>query len=386
MPRLLLALAPFFARLNLLIFPTAALVAAREWQVSYGHALMTALPLLAMAAFGRAPAMWLWHRAGRGTAMLVFWLGTGAACLLAATARSQLQLALALGLLGLMASAANPLGGTAQRASGRWSGRLVIGGLGSAAGILLTLLMQRHGGWRGAFEASGGTMLVIGMLSACFRRPEPRASASAKTSAAVPDEGWIQLRVLAAIATSALLGSLIAAALIVVLPKLFMERMSGRGLGFLGAGTIAGLIVGVAALASAPVDRLLERLGARRMLLLVELATAPLLLMLALGARSRTLLLVGPLVILVGAERSVASLLLRRHVAPTWRSRALALHYGLTLLAAVMAVPLIAWLDDANGSSSALLLVLAWASSILFASGFLLPARPRAGPLLQKTA
>jgi hypothetical protein len=113
---------------------------------------------------------------------------------------------------------------------------------------------------------------------------------------------------------------------------------------------------------------------------------APLLAVLAMGTRPRSLLLLGPLMLLLGAERSVAGLLLRRHVAPTWRWRALALHYGLALAAAVATVPLIAWLHDANGSSAALLLVLAWASMLLFAAAFLLPARPRPGPLLGTVA
>lgn len=374
-----LNLAHFFDHYVLLIFPTVVLALEREWGGGYGALLSLGTWAFAAFALATVPAGWLGDRWSRPGMMRIFWLGTGASCALAGLVPDAAWLAVALTALGAFAAIYHPVATALVYAASERSGRAlavngVFGNLGIAAAALGSGLIAEGLGWRAAFLIPGLIMLGLGLL------PQPSAATerSGAPLAAAADRGT-QRRVLAVLAATALLGGLIFNGTTIALPKMMAERLDGwtRSLGTVGA--LTALVFAVAAFAQLPVGAWLDRVGARRLLLVIEAVKTPLLLLLALSGGAASAALALPLMLLVFGEIPITAWLLGRYVTPAWRSRAYAAQFLLSLGVGAATVPLIAGLHDATGDSAALLLVLAAASAIVLLAALLLPARPAAG-------
>jgi MFS family permease len=385
MPVLLLDLACFMSRLAIMIYPTVTLSLERQWAISYAEMLSLGAPLFVAFFAAGGPAAWLNQRAGPRLTLVLFWFGSAAASLFIGIASTRETLPIGLAALGAAAAFGAPaeLDPARERLRRtRLTSRAVTGGLGAALGIAMTAVVAARWGWRTPFLAAGIANLSFGVISACVRLRSGR-DLEGKTSGAVQDEGDVQRRVMIVLGANTFVGGLSLVAALIILPKLLHERLAAAGWDIGVAGTLAALAVGIAAIAQLLAPRALRRLGARRCMLLAELAKAPLLLWLAF--------VTGPLCVLIAALALVPAFaalpiresLLRRHVAPHWRGRALAIEWIAAMAVGLTVVPMIATLHDSNNASGALLVVLAWLSLIPFLTGFVMPSDPRPGPLLR---
>src|SRR5260370_37371187 len=145
----------------------AMLTCARAVRVrtsQFGLAYQDMLPLWigGFIAFGGGslPAGWLGDRWGRRNMMLVFFLGLGAALVLAGLVTSRWQIVVALTFIGVFASIYHPVGiamlvkdqARVGRALG-WNG--VWGNLGLAFAAFIAGWVSGHLSWRASFIAPG---------------------------------------------------------------------------------------------------------------------------------------------------------------------------------------------------------------------------------------
>lgn len=381
-----LNLAHFLDHFFLLVFPTAVIALHREWGIGYGEALALGTPSFVAFALGTLPAGWLGDRLGGVLMMRAFFVGIGLASIAVGLAQDPLALAVALGALGLFAAIYHPVAiamvvGLSER-SGRALGvNGVYGNLGVAAAPLATGALAQAFGWRAAFVVPGALTVALGMVYLAWSREHPDAldAGSAEPRAAMAPGD--PLRVLLVVAVTSLFGGLIFHGVTVALPKLLEERLALEGTGLLGIGAAASLIFALAAFTQIPAGRLVDRSGAKPVLLLASGLQIPLLLAVGLFPGGLAALAALPLMVAVFGQVPVVSWLVGRHVPPAWRARAYGLQFLLSLGVSAVILPLIAALHAKTGTSGALFALLAGVGLLVFTAAFALPGRRASAPL-----
>src|SRR5262245_56573871 len=174
---LLLNIGHFLDHLFTLIFATVVLTLVREWGLGYGDLVKYATP--GFFAFGlfALPAGWLADKWSREGMMSVFFIGIGFASIATAFARSPLEIAIGLFVIGVFAAIYHPVG--LAIVVERWKGtgmRIAVNGvwgnLGVGSATLITGYFIDHGGWRVAFIVPGLIAVVIGIAYTVLMWPE----------------------------------------------------------------------------------------------------------------------------------------------------------------------------------------------------------------------
>src|SRR5262245_11860194 len=175
---LLLNVGHFLDHLFMLVFATvAALALHREWGLDYSDLLKYATP--GFFAFGvfALPAGWLADKWSREGMMIVFFVGIGLASIATASARSPIEIAIGLVVIGVFAAIYHPVG--LAIVVERWKGtgmRIAVNGvwgnLGVGSAALITGYFIDHGGWRVAFIVPGIVAILIGIAYTIIMWPE----------------------------------------------------------------------------------------------------------------------------------------------------------------------------------------------------------------------
>lgn len=375
-----LNLAHFFDHFFLLVFPTAVIAIEADWQLSYGEAL--ALGTSMYVAFGLAtlPAGWLGDHLDRRSLITTFYLGCGVSSLFTGFATGPVSLATGLAFLGMFAAIYHPVGlalviELADRPGKALGINGVFGNMGLAGSALVTGLLADAYGWRSAFVVPGLIAIMIGVLYAWQNR---REKVSAKDAGNRDEEQFVgvsrrnQVRVFTVVIISAIFGGMVFNAVTMTLPKLFDERLVATGIDLSQVGGYSALVFAVAAFAQMPVGVLLDRFGARPIMITLLI---PQMIALAFIANTYGLVILPMamvLVLLMFAEVPVTSWLLGHFVAPNWRARAFSVEYTLSLGLGALVLPLIAWGHrSGHGFSTQYLLLAACAGAVLAAALFL---------------
>lgn len=166
----------------------------------------------------------------------------------------------------------------------------------------------------------------------------------------------------------------------ITLPMFFDERLTGPGGDLAWIGASAGLVFAVAAFAQLPVGELLDRIGARSVLIVLLASQATLLMFLAHASGWAALILALLLVTFVFAEIPVTSWLLGRYLDGGIRSRAFSVEYVLSLGIGSIAVPLIALLHKRGIGFEGQFPGLALTALIILIAAMLLPRHVRVDP------
>jgi MFS family permease len=167
--RYLLNLGHAIDHMFLLIFATAVTTIALEFGLTHWEDLM---PYSAAAFFFfgicSLPAGKLGDHWGRRSMMILFFLGMGAAAILVSLARSPLQLALALAVLGCFAAIYHPVGIPMLLQGAQRPGWVIgvngfAGNLGVALAAVVTGFLVKALGWRMAFALPGIFSILCGI-------------------------------------------------------------------------------------------------------------------------------------------------------------------------------------------------------------------------------
>lgn len=284
---LFLNIGHFVDHFFLLIFATAAALSlATEWDLSYGQLIpYSTAGFIAFGLFS-LPSGWLADRWSREGMICVFFIGIGLSAIGTSTAQSPLEIACWLFLLGVFASIYHPVGLALIAKGDRKMGldiaiNGVWGNMGVGFAAFITGLMIDQVGWRSAFWLPGVFSVGIGALYFLhqkgrilvgFRRFE-KNSAATTTAATTPDAIALRrliIRVSMVILFTTAISSVIFQGTTFALPKIFEERLNGIGTSASLIGSLALFIFAVASFAQIVVGKLLDRIGPKRVFLMVS--------------------------------------------------------------------------------------------------------------------
>lgn len=373
--------AHFLDHFFLLIFPTAALAIAPAWGQDYADILLLGTPLYAAFALGTLPAGWLGDRFDRTMLLGCFFIGCGLSSLLVAMSNGSTGMMIGLGLLGLFAAIYHPVGLPLVTDLGIRTGRAlavngVFGNLGLAASAAATGFLSARFGWQAAFAVPGAASVLAGLvvLLRCRKGIHQKSSAVDHAAVANPDPSRQTLLIVAAvILAAALFGGFVFNAVTISLPKFFDERLGGVSGDLSWVGASAGIVFAAAAFAQLPVGELLDRLGARPILLFLLTTQTALLICLSQLTGWWALALSLLLVTMLFAQIPVTTWLISRYVPTTARSRVVSVEYVLSLGMTSAAVPILAGMHGAGLGFDAQFLMLAMAAGIVLFAAIFLP-------------
>ena len=364
--------------LLMLLFPVVAALAASAFDEDYSVLLALSTGSWLAFGLGSMPAGWLADRWSRRGMLAVFFIGSGAACLLTAAAQNYWQIAGALALLGVFASIYHPVGvailagGAAETLGKRLAINGVWGNVGVAFSAVVAGALADRLGWQSAFIVPGVVSIGLGVLWLILvpaGTVEDGAGGPAKP-AIEPPVDW--KRVIIIIACLTVLTGFAFNAAIVSVPKLLDERLgefagSATAVGFLAFGVYI-----VAGFAQLLVGGLIDRFPVKPIFLAIAAAEA-VAMFLVINAEGMALMIASAgMMALVYAGLPIADTLIGRNAPAHLRSRIYAFTYLISFGASTAAIPAIAYLHG-NGGFAMLFAILAWMGVIVFVGVSLLP-------------
>jgi MFS family permease len=381
---LMLNVGHFLDHLFTLIFATVVLVLYREWGLGYAELLKYATP--GFFAFGvfALPAGWLADKWSREGMMSVFFFGIGLASIATAFARTPIEIAIGLFVIGVFAAIYHPVG--LAIVVERWKGtgmRIAVNGvwgnLGVGSAALLTGFFIDHGGWRLAFIVPGVVAIALGIAYTVLMWPEvararPRAARAAAATSMPADLRALILRVSTIVFLTTAVSSVVFQSTTFALPKVFDERLSGIAGSATAIGGLAFAVFAIASVGQLIVGHFLDRLGARTVFVtaaavqLVFFAIMP-------GLVGWPALLCATVFMLAAfGQIPINDYMIGRLADGQWRARIYGVRYVVSFTVLAATLPLIAFVYE-NWGFDTLFRVLAAAAAIILAAVLMLPQR-----------
>jgi len=374
-----------YDHLFILLYPTVVLALGDVFQASYGELL--ALSVYGFVAFGAGalPAGWLGDRWSRRGMMIIFFVGLGLASILTGLARSTVDIAVGLTLVGLFASIYHPVGiamvaeadparvGKALGLNGVF-GNLGVALAGVTAGALTDMIS-----WRAAFIVPGvvavatGLAFALGTAGAGERR---RGGASVAAPGVAP--GTVR-RIFAVLAMATLCGGIIFNATTIALPKVFDDRLSDLAGTTTGIGGLVTAVFMIAAVAQIVVGHLIDRYPLKRVFVGVAMLQVPMMTLAVFASDYAMLAVATGVMLLVFSAIPIYDTIIARYAAGHWRSRIYALKYTVGLGVSAGTVPLIAWVRDGTGGFATVFWILAALAVGVAVSALAFPSVARPG-------
>jgi MFS family permease len=380
---LLLNVAHAIDHLVLLIFATAVGAIALDFGFSRWEDLMPyAAGAFLLFGLGSVPSGRLGDHWGRREMMVVFYLGVGASCLLAAVTQNAWQLAFALVLMGAFASIYHPVGIPMLVQHTSRPGAVIgvnglVGNLGIAAAAVLTGFLVKYFGWRTAFVVPGLIAIALGFL---FWRVVPREEAPpARRAPRQSDLPRSELvRAVLILTVTSTCGSLIFNFTTNGNGELMADRLRAITADTAVLGGLLGLVYVIASFAQVVVGRAIDRYPLKRLYLAIVVVQVPLFLLAAYAQGWAFYALAIAFMAFVFGAIPFTDALIVRYVDDRMRSRVagvrLAIAFGVSSLAVWLLGPLV----KANGFGF-LLALMACISAVALVAITQLP-RPAAPP------
>jgi MFS family permease len=360
--------------------PALGWLPTNELATDYGPLLILTTGSWLAFGLGSMPAGWLADRWSRRGMMAVYFIGSGAACLLTAVAQSYWQIAGALMALGVFASIYHPVGvamlagGAPESLGKRLAMNGVWGNVGVAFSAIVAGVLANAFGWQAAFVVPGVLSIGFGLLwlKTTTAVDVDVMDGDPSKTVAPPPVDW--KRVIVIISLLTVLTGFTFNAAIVALPKLFDERLgelagSTAVVGFMAFGVY--IVAGVGQLV---VGGLIDRFSIKTVFLVVVAAEAAAMFW-VINAQGITVMFAGTaMMLLVYASLPIADTMVGRNAPAHLRSRIYAFIYLIIFGASTAAIPAIAYIHGGGGFAQ-LFTILAVMGVIVLAGICLLPSQ-----------
>lgn len=376
-----LNLGHFVDHFCMLIFATAVITMAVEFDMSYGSLLAVATPgfiLFGAAALG---AGWLGDRWSRTNMLVVFFCGIGGAAILVGLATSVVQIGLGLALLGLFAAIYHPVGIAmlvqgAPRLGLRLGVNGIFGNMGVACAPLATGFLIAASDWRMAFIIPGLFCIGLGIAFYFFAKNGHAVAPTGPKTRKEPVSfmpGW--QRVLGVVAVMTLVGGLVFNSTTVALPKLFDERLTNIADNLVGFTAMAAAVYAAASFAQLASGLAIDRFAVKPVLLTtvgLQVVMMPI-----VATQTDWPLFAASFVMMLAVfgQIPITDALITRYTPDAVRGRVFSIKYILNLGVGSLAVPSIWYMHDHGGGFYALFLALFGCAAIVLAAAMILPYR-----------
>ena len=366
----------------MLIYPITILAMEKAFPaVSYGTFLDLSLGAFVLIGLGSLPAGWLGDKWSRRGMMIIFFFGSGVACLATAATSSFSSLAAGLGAIGLVASIYHPVGAPMMVASASPArlGRViglngVFGNLAIAAAPFVTGAVTDLVGWRFAFILPGLVALALG-AAFVLMVPDAAERATRKSPHAGNYARFTVFRVFGILFFCTFAAGLVFNVASVTFPKLFEERLPDLVHSATAAGAVTTAVTIVGALAQLTVGRAMDRFSLGTVFLVTSgLQMVGLYILIdAFGLTApgaAMLAMLGQF-----GQVTVNEAMTAKYAPDRLRGRIYAVRYFLNFAVAAFAVSMAAKLHDATGNFVGTYRVLAICGALIFVGALLFPRR-----------
>ncbi len=376
--------AHIFTHYGLLILATAVLgIVLQEPEVFgtvYGPILALGTAMFVVYGLGSLPMGWLAERLGRPALMAGFFLGSGAAMLVAGFATGPFLLGLALAVMGAFSAIYHPIG-TAMLvdAAGDKVGRAmgvngVFGNVGVALAPAVTAFVAAAIGWRWAFFIPGAICFLIGLLYLREGQVDAaKAKAAAKPFPEIPAP--VVRRAVVVLMSLAAVSGFVFNAYTILLPKLMEERLANSPELLPVVGALAFLAIICGGFTQFTVGRLIDRNTLKRVFLPLACVPLPGMLLLSQMQGWAVMPVAGILAAAIFGQVTVNETMMARYVAPALRTKLYSIRFFVGFLGAAAASPVIAWLHGTAGGLGSVLMVLSAFGGITFLCALAFPDR-----------
>ena len=367
----------------MLIFAKAAFSAGLSFGLARDGAYAEMIPygIPALILFGACAPIAahladIWNRNGM---ISVFFIGIGIVSIATSFATSPLQLGLSLAVLGVFAAIYHPVGiAMVVEGGGNVGWRLgangVWGNMGVAAAPLITGFVLAEYDWRLAFILPGVISILVGLSFIKYvrsgRMPVVESCPREKSMVGFTS-GWKRALLALALVTAA--GGFVFGSLIFLIPRMFEVSMLGVSIDVAVTGALAAVVYAVAAWSQLIVGRIIDKYRIKPVLLFIA-AGQPLMigfmsLQIDYGLLAASLLALA----FVFGQIPITDAVLTRYVPDEWRAKVLSIKFMLNLVIGALALLVAREILTAGGGFDTLMMVLAFASVLVFLAALLLP-------------
>lgn len=344
----------FLDHLFVLIFATAVLKLALDWNLSYAELLPYATPGMIAFGLGAIPAGWIADKWRRDGMMQVFFIGIGIASIACSFATTPREMAVGLFTIGCFAAIYHPVG-IAMVVQGRTKTGMplavngVFGNLGVAAAPLLTGALLDFYDWKWAFIIPGIFSIAIGIAYSIFLKAGDQetlypSEGSAVKGGAVSIDRNVIVRVFGVIFLTTALGGIIFQSTTYALPKIFEIRLHEMATSLTLVGVWSAFVFAMAAFAQLVVGHLVDKHSIRTIFAIVTAAQAVLFVIMINLFGAPALLISLAFMLVVFGQIPINDVLVGRVAKSEWRSRAYAARSFVTFSVMSFTLPSIAWL------------------------------------------
>ena len=344
----------FLDHLFVLIFATAVLKLALDWNLSYAELLPYATPGMIAFGLGAIPAGWIADKWRRDGMMQVFFIGIGIASIACSFATTPREMAVGLFAVGCFAAIYHPVG-IAMVVQGRTKTGMplavngVFGNLGVAAAPLLTGALLDFYDWKWAFIIPGIFSIAVGIAYSIFLKAGdqealyPSEGSAVKGSAVSIDRNVI-VRVFGVIFLTTAFGGIIFQSTTYALPKIFEIRLHEMATSLTLVGVWSAFVFAMAAFAQLVVGHLVDKYSIRTIFAIVTATQAVLFVIMINLFGAPALLISLAFMLVVFGQIPINDVLVGRVAKSEWRSRAYAARSFVTFSVMSFTLPSIAWL------------------------------------------
>ena len=377
----------FLDHLFVLIFATAVLRLSTDWNMSYAELIPYSTP--GFVAFGicAIPAGWLADKWSREGMMVVFFIGIGAASILAGMATTPFEIGATLLLVGIFAAIYHPVGLAMvvqglQRTGVPLAINGIFGNMGVACAAALTGYLVDNSGWQAAFIIPGAVSIGVGVLYWIFvvsTRDHTLAAAAKKSAEPVALPRATLIRIFSIIFFTAAIGGFVFQSTTFALPKVFDERLADLAQSATMIGTYAFIAFSIAAFAQLVVGYLVDNYSVRYVFVGVALMQAVFFFAMTQVEGIMALVIAIAFMLAVFGQIPINDVLVGRMARSEWRSRAYSIRYIMTFSVYGSTIPLIAWIHS-NWGFSTLFVALGVCASLIFLATLCLPGKETNAP------